>query len=84
MSTLEARGLVVRRRDADDGRLVIVRLTAKGRRTIETLFPAFNAEETALAAHLSPERQDELAATLRSLLRAVVPTDPPAADPSVP
>jgi DNA-binding MarR family transcriptional regulator len=82
MSTLEARGLVVRRRDADDGRLVIVRLTAKGRRTIETLFPAFNAEEASLAAHLSPERQDELAATLRSLLRAVVAADPRSADPA--
>lgn len=75
MTTLESRGLVSRRRDPKDGRLVIVKLTAKGRRTIEALFPRFNAEETALAGHLSPARQEELAATLRSLLRAVVSTD---------
>jgi DNA-binding MarR family transcriptional regulator len=75
MATLEGRRLVARRRDPNDGRLVIVTLTAKGRRTIEAVFPKFNAEEAALAAHLPPERQDELAATLRSLLRAVVTVD---------
>lgn len=75
MTTLEGRGLVARGRDPRDGRLVIVKLTAKGRRTIERLFPAFNVEEAAIASHLPPERQDELAATLRALLRAVVASD---------
>jgi DNA-binding MarR family transcriptional regulator len=71
MKTLGSRGLVSRRKDAKDGRLVIVSLTENGRRTIETLFPRFNAEESALAAHLGPDRQDELASTLRSLLQVV-------------
>ena len=73
MGTLESRGFANRRKDPDDGRMVIVALTPSGRRTIESLFPKFNAEESAVAAHLGPEQQDDLAAMLRSLLRAVAP-----------
>lgn len=73
MTTLESRGYVERRRDPNDGRMVIVRLTRSGTRTIEVLFPRFNAEESALAAHLAPAQQEDLAAMLRSLLRAVAP-----------
>jgi hypothetical protein len=53
--------------------MVIVELTSVGRATIEDLFPKFNAEESTVAAHLDPEQQDDLAAMLRSLLRAVAP-----------
>jgi DNA-binding MarR family transcriptional regulator len=81
MTTLESRGFATRRKDAKDGRLVIVELTTVGRRTIEALFPRFNAEESSLAAHLSREQQDDLAAMLRSLLRAVTPSDPGATRP---
>ncbi|HSL10861.1 MAG TPA: MarR family transcriptional regulator [Actinomycetota bacterium] len=84
MATLEGRGYVVRAKDRDDGRIVTVTLTARGRRTIEDLFPRFNAEESALASRLSRERQDELASTLRALLRAVVDGDDDAALPSEP
>ncbi len=52
---------------------MIVELTPAGRRTIEVLFPKFNAEESAVAAHLDASEQDDLAAMLRSLLRAVAP-----------
>ncbi|MGZ8622594.1 MAG: MarR family winged helix-turn-helix transcriptional regulator [Actinomycetota bacterium] len=71
MTTLEGRGFVTRRKDAKDGRMVLVTLTDTGRTTIEHLFPRFNAEESALASHLSGEQQDALASMLRSLLRAV-------------
>jgi DNA-binding MarR family transcriptional regulator len=71
MSTLERRGLLRRRRDRKDGRVVIVRLTPRGHRTIEELFPLFNAEEVALAGSLSSGQQEQLAAALRTLLRAV-------------
>jgi DNA-binding MarR family transcriptional regulator len=71
MTTLEGRGFVTRRKDPRDGRMVIVSLTGSGRTTIEHLFPRFNAEESALASHLSWEQQDALASMLRSLLRAV-------------
>ena len=77
MNTLESRGFVARRGDPADGRRVIVELTASGRRTIEALFPRFNAEESAVAAHLEASQQDDLAAMLRSLLRAVAPGGEP-------
>ncbi len=75
MTTLEARGYVTRRKDAKDGRMVIVELTAAGRSTIESLFPKFNSEESAVAAHLSQAQQESLAAMLRSLLRSVAGPD---------
>lgn len=85
MTTLEGRGYVTRRKDRKDGRLVIVQLTRSGRSTIESLFPKFNAEESAVAAHLSHEQQDSLAAMLRSLLRSVADpdSDPAAGGPLV-
>lgn len=69
VSTLERRGLVRRRRNADDGRMVRVSLTDPGRVKIEELFPKFNAEEVAVTSHLSSEQQDAMAAMLRSMLR---------------
>ncbi len=71
VTTLERRGLVRRRRNAQDGRMVRVSLTEEGLRKIEELFPRFNAEEAALTAHLSPAEQETLAGLLRSFLRAV-------------
>ena len=75
MTTLESRGLVTRRKDVRDGRMVIVELTPSGRATIEELFPKFNAEEASVVSHLSADQQDSLAAMLRSLLRAAAPAD---------
>ena len=72
---MEARDFVTRRKDARDGRMVIVELTPSGRMTIEGLFPKFNAEEASVVSHLSADQQDSLAAMLRSLLRAVAPAD---------
>jgi DNA-binding MarR family transcriptional regulator len=71
--TLEQRGWVLRRKDAADGRRVLLSLTQDGREKIADLFPRFNAEESRLAGSLGAERQEELAAMLRSLLRAVDP-----------
>ena len=52
---------------------MLVSLTPRGRRTIEELFPKFNAEESALASNLTEREQEDLAAILRTLLRAVDP-----------
>lgn len=71
VTTLERRGLVRRRRNSSDGRMVRVSLTPAGTRKIEELFPRFNAEEAAVTAHLSPEEQETAASLLRSMLRAV-------------
>jgi DNA-binding MarR family transcriptional regulator len=73
MTTLERRGLVTRRKDARDGRLILVTLTPEGLALIERLFPRFNAQETAVASVLSTEQQSALASMLRALLRAVDP-----------
>ncbi len=83
VTTLERRGLVRRRRNAEDGRMVRVSLTEEGLRKIEELFPRFNAEEAALTAHLAPEEREALAGLLRSLLRAVQEAGRPA-DPGRP
>jgi DNA-binding MarR family transcriptional regulator len=69
VTTLERRGLVQRRRNAADGRMVRVSLTDTGESKIGELFPRFNAEEAAVTAHLSPEEQEAMAAMLRSMLR---------------
>jgi len=70
VTTLERRGLAARRRSPDDGRMVRVALTRKGRAAIEGLYPRFNREESALVAGLSSAEQEGLAAALRSLLRS--------------
>ena len=79
VGTLEGRGLVARRRHADDGRLVIVKLTPTGRRMIRRLFPRFNEHEALVVSRLGTDEQDQLAHLLREVLRAVEATD---ADPT--
>ena len=71
VTTLEGRGFVRRKKDPRDGRMVLVSLTAAGKRKIEQLFPRFNAEEVAVTAHLDDEDRDALARLLRSMYRAV-------------
>jgi len=69
VSTLERRGFVRRRKSAEDGRMVRVSLTQRGRRKIEALFPRFNAEESAVTSDLTPDEQDSMAGMLRSMLK---------------
>lgn len=77
VTTLEGRGYVRRRKNERDGRMVLVSLTPAGRRTIEGLFPRYNAEEVAVTDHLSTAEQDDLARLLRSMLRVVDRNDAP-------
>ncbi len=77
VTTLERRRFVRRQRNSEDGRMVRVSLTERGRRRIEELFPKFNAEEVALTAHLTPQEQEAMAATLRSMLRSIESTAGP-------
>jgi len=71
ITTLEGRKFVRRKKDARDGRMVLVSLTAAGTRKIEQLFPLFNAEEVEVTSHLDAGQQDALAGLLRSMYRAV-------------
>ena len=71
ITTLHRRRLVRRRKASADGRVVLLSLTPSGRRTIEDLFPRFNAEEARVASALTAEEQDRLSALLRKLLLGV-------------
>jgi DNA-binding MarR family transcriptional regulator len=70
MQTLEGRGLITRTRSSKDGRLVLVKLTAKGRKMMMKLFPEFNKGEQLAVADL--KRSD--LGPFADLLRAVTIT----------
>ncbi|HKR39357.1 MAG TPA: MarR family winged helix-turn-helix transcriptional regulator, partial [Paraburkholderia sp.] len=67
VSTLEAKGLVEKRRALDDGRALAVRLTARGRTAAKraTLWPAF------LANAVGTLRDEEQSVLYRTLLKTV-------------
>lgn len=71
LRTLEGRGLLTRSKSKDDGRLVLVKLTSKGRRLMEDLFPKFNAEEQVIAGVLSVKNQVVAAEALRAVTHAI-------------
>ncbi len=67
LTTLEGRGLVTRAKSETDGRLVLVTLTSKGRKMMDTLFPEFNANEKEVAGVVSAAKQKDLADLLRAI-----------------
>jgi DNA-binding MarR family transcriptional regulator len=67
LSTLEGRGLVTRAKSETDGRLVLVSLTNKGRKMMDTLFPEFNANEKEVAGVVPLAKQKDLADLLRAI-----------------
>jgi len=69
LSTLESRGLVTRKKSKDDGRLVLVELTTRGRKLMDKLFPAFNKQETAIINSIAPSKQVLLADQLRVITK---------------
>jgi DNA-binding MarR family transcriptional regulator len=75
LSTLEGRGLVTREKSATDGRLVIVQLTAKGRKMMDKLFPAFNKQERQLAASIPSDNQADFAEMLRLITKKAEATN---------
>ena len=70
LTTLEGRGLVTRERSDADGRLVLVRLTPTGRRTMKKLFPLFNEQEQAVVSTLPKGDLPQAADMLRLLCEA--------------
>ena len=71
VSTLEGKGLLTRSNHPDDGRLVLVGLTDRGRAMIKRLFPAFNKHEGLVVSTLTEKEQAQLARLLRKVLRNV-------------
>jgi DNA-binding MarR family transcriptional regulator len=70
LDRLVTRKLVVRRPDAADGRLVVVRLTAAGRNRVDAAMEALLESEHELVGQLPEPKRDRLAALLRDLLVA--------------
>jgi DNA-binding MarR family transcriptional regulator len=64
---LEQRGLVERRSDPDDKRVVLVRLTPAGKQLVDTAIVDHAANETNLVSGLSPRERAQLEALLRRL-----------------
>ena len=64
---------VVARRTAHprDGRRVIVKATAKGRRVVDAIMPQINREERLMTADLDESERDELSRLLRKVLRTL-------------
>jgi MarR family transcriptional regulator, 2-MHQ and catechol-resistance regulon repressor len=65
--TLEARALVVRRRAAEDRRIVVVHLTPPGRELVERLFPAHADRVTRAFGALDEGEKRSLAELCRKL-----------------
>ncbi len=64
---LESRDLVERRPDANDGRVVRVRLTRTGRTLVDRTIVDHAANEARLLSGLTPREQEQLAVLLRRL-----------------
>ncbi|WP_428264220.1 MarR family winged helix-turn-helix transcriptional regulator [Haliangium sp.] len=68
---LEKRGLVKRERSRDDGRLVLVTLTRKGRKKVDAALVDHAANELRIISALTPAQRAQLADLLRLLHHAV-------------
>lgn len=75
MKTLEGRQLLKRRNDSADGRRVMVTCTAKGRRAVDDIMPAFNRHEALVTQALTDEEKTDMARLLRVVLRTVEAID---------
>jgi DNA-binding MarR family transcriptional regulator len=64
---LEQRGLVERRSDPNDKRVVLVRLTAAGKTLVDATIVDHAANETELVSGLAPRERAQLEALLRRL-----------------
>ena len=67
LGTLESRKLLTREKSKDDGRLVLVKLTASGRKMMDKLFPEFNQHESKLVSVLAKDKKIETAEALRKI-----------------
>ncbi len=79
LSSMERSGLVTRRRDAANRRVLQVALTDDGEKVYEALREVAYGFEDRLRSHLSPEELEGLRGTLRRLRTAVDSADKPEA-----
>jgi MarR family transcriptional regulator, organic hydroperoxide resistance regulator len=65
LTTLEKSDFIQRTKHSEDGRKVVVSLLPEGERTIESVFPTFNAFEARFTERLEPDEVSEMARLLR-------------------
>jgi MarR family 2-MHQ and catechol resistance regulon transcriptional repressor len=75
---LEKRGLVLRRQSPEDGRVCLVRLSAKGRRAIEKAFAEHQRTLATAMANISKQEKIDLIDALRALGKSVAKFEPEA------
>ncbi len=68
---LEARGWVVRRRDAQDGRAVAVWLTEEGHQAAAQLAAARQAKFARVLEHIPPNEREQVLLALTTLVEAI-------------
>lgn len=71
LTTLENRKLLTRSKSETDGRLVLVSLTDKGRKLMDSLFPEFNKHEREVAGAVPADKRTALADMLRLITEGV-------------
>lgn len=76
LADLERAGLITRVPNPEDGRGLLVKLTAEGLDLVDRVASDHLANERALPAPLSVEEQETLAALLRTLLQGLERTRP--------
>jgi DNA-binding MarR family transcriptional regulator len=69
LGTLENRGYVTREKSQTDGRLVVVTMTASGRKLMDGLFPQFNKQEKSVASAIPAGQRGDVAEALRLLTK---------------
>lgn len=67
VDTMETKGLVARRRAADDARAIVLHVTAAGRRLTQRIVPIAERYERVALAGFSPAEGERLKAALRRL-----------------
>lgn len=67
LDTLEAKGLVRRKRSGDDGRMSLIEITAAGRKLLDGLLPEHFAAERAMASVLGANEKELLISLLGRL-----------------
>jgi MarR family 2-MHQ and catechol resistance regulon transcriptional repressor len=73
VGNLEKRGLARRQKSPEDGRVLIVVLTTKGKALIRRIFPAHSAAIAEFMAALTREQQEELGGLCRRLQMETFP-----------
>lgn len=76
VNRLEQHGLLERRRDREDRRVVKVMLTAAGREVTESLFESAQAMNAMLTHTFSPEEQQELRQKLQQIIVNIAAVGP--------